>query len=133
MEARAMARSASTKKIAPRVQDAALSPLERAKAALAAGNYDAVFAEVRKQRAESRELAILAEAEPLLHQAVTFHQEKFGADDPVVAVALNNLALLLQDTNRLQEAEPLSYRYSLQPVSTRLGLHPLKPLASCCK
>jgi hypothetical protein len=47
------------KKIAPRVQDAALSPLERAKAALAAGDYDAVFAEAGKQRVESRELAIL--------------------------------------------------------------------------
>ena len=36
------------KKIAPRVQDAALSPLERAKAALTAGNYDAVFAEAEQ-------------------------------------------------------------------------------------
>ena len=90
-------------------------------------------AEAGKQRAESRELAILAEAELLLHQAVTFHQEKFGADDPAVAITLNNLALLLQYANRLQNAKPLSYRYTLQPGSTRLGLHPLKPLASCCK
>lgn len=47
------------RKIAPRVRDTALTSLERAKAALAAGDYDAVFAEAGKQRAESRELAML--------------------------------------------------------------------------
>ena len=46
-------------KIAARVQDTSLSPLERARAALAVGNYEAVFIESAKQRVESRELAIL--------------------------------------------------------------------------
>ena len=156
------------KKIAPRMQDAALSPLERAKAALSAGDYDAVFAETGKQRTESRELAILEgtaalarfrgdpqpawnekvlaafrralalsdagaqplewaqvavwvafvltdiaqyrEAEPLLRQAMKLREEMLGQDDPAVAEALNNLALLLQATNRLKEAEPLMRR-----------------------
>jgi hypothetical protein len=35
---------------------------------------------------------------------------KYGPDHPEVAAALNNLAELLQDTNRLGEAEPLSRR-----------------------
>src|SRR4029453_4249065 len=46
-------------KIAARVQDTALSPLERARAALAVGNYEAVFVESTRQRVESRELAML--------------------------------------------------------------------------
>ncbi|MFN7999618.1 MAG: tetratricopeptide repeat protein [Acidobacteriota bacterium] len=35
---------------------------------------------------------------------------KAGADHPNVATDLNNLAQLLQDTNRLAEAEPLMRR-----------------------
>jgi hypothetical protein len=34
----------------------------------------------------------------------------YGTDHPDVATALNNLALLLQATNRLAEAEPLMRR-----------------------
>jgi tetratricopeptide (TPR) repeat protein len=156
-------------KISARLKDASLSPLERAKAALAAGNYDAVFVEAAKQRAESRELAILegtaalaqfrgdpkpawnekalsafqralalsdatqplewadaavwvasvlkdlaryAEAEPLLREALTRRESKLAPNDPEIAIALNNLAQLLQATNRLAEAEPL-YRCAL--------------------
>ena len=34
----------------------------------------------------------------------------FGEQHPTVAVRLNNLAMLLQDTNRIEEAEPLMRR-----------------------
>ena len=37
-------------------------------------------------------------------------EKSFGADHPHVAVAINNLAQLLQATNRLGEAEPLMRR-----------------------
>ncbi len=157
-------------KISARLKDVSLSPLERAKAALAVGNYDAVFVEAAKQRAESRALAILegtaalaqfrgdpkpawdekalaafqralalsdataqplewadaavwvasvlkdlaryAEAEPLLREALTRRESKLAPNDPEIAIALNNLAQLLQATNRLAEAEPL-YRCAL--------------------
>ena len=39
-----------------------------------------------------------------------FDEASFGADHPKVAIRLNNLAQLLQDTNRLAEAEPLMRR-----------------------
>jgi tetratricopeptide (TPR) repeat protein len=158
-------------KISIRLKDTSLSPLERAKAALAAGNYDAVFVEAAKQRVESRELATLegtaalarfrgdpkpawnekalsafqralalsdataqpmewgsaavwvafvlndlarySEAEPLLREALTRRESKLAPDHPEIATVLNNLAQLLQDTNRLAEAEPLSRRHLL--------------------
>jgi hypothetical protein len=154
--------------ISARLKDASLSPLERAKAAMAVGNYDAVFVEADKQRVESRELAILegtaalaqfrgdpkpawnekalsafqralalsdataqplewadaavwvasvlndlaryAEAEPLLREALTRRESKLAPNDPEIAIALNNLAQLLQATNRLAEVEPLMRR-----------------------
>jgi len=37
-------------------------------------------------------------------------EKSHGPEHPDVALALNNLAQLLQTTNRLQEAEPLSRR-----------------------
>ncbi|MCA8902442.1 MAG: tetratricopeptide repeat protein, partial [Hyphomonas sp.] len=37
-------------------------------------------------------------------------EKSYGPDHPRVAIRLNNLALLLEDTNRLQEAEPLMRR-----------------------
>ncbi|MCZ6875287.1 MAG: tetratricopeptide repeat protein, partial [bacterium] len=42
-----------------------------------------------------------------MRQALEIDQNSFGNDHPEVAIDLNNLAQLLQDTNRLQEAEPL--------------------------
>nr|MBA2592262.1 tetratricopeptide repeat protein [Gammaproteobacteria bacterium] len=42
--------------------------------------------------------------------ALTIDEASFGANHPRVAIRLNNLAGLLQDTNRLQEAEPLMRR-----------------------
>jgi Tetratricopeptide repeat len=49
-------------------------------------------------------------AEPLLRRALAIDEESFGPEHPTVARDLNNLARLLQDTNRLPEAEPLSRR-----------------------
>ena len=55
-------------------------------------------------------LALYKEAEPLDREIVRIREEKLGPNDPKLATALNNLALLLQATNRLTEAEPLMRR-----------------------
>ena len=52
-------------------------------------------------------------AEPLMRRALQIDELSFGEDHPEVAIDLNNLAQLLQATNRLSEAEPLMRR-SLQ-------------------
>ncbi len=49
----------------------------------------------------------LAEAEPLMREALEIDRASYGDDHPIVAVRLNNLAQLLQDTDRLTEAERL--------------------------
>jgi tetratricopeptide (TPR) repeat protein len=43
-------------------------------------------------------------------RALAIDEQSYGKNHPSVAVRLNNLALLLQDTNRLAEAEPLMWR-----------------------
>jgi len=48
-----------------------------------------------------------AEAEPLLRRALAIDLRNHGKEAPQVAVDLNNLAQLLQATNRLREAEPM--------------------------
>ncbi len=50
------------------------------------------------------------EAEPLMRRALDIDEKSFGPDHPNVAIDLNNLASLLQATNRLDEAEPLMRR-----------------------
>ena len=45
-----------------------------------------------------------------MHHALHIDELSFGNDHPNVARDLNNLALLLKDTNRLAEAEPLMRR-----------------------
>lgn len=50
------------------------------------------------------------EAESLYRRALEIDEESFGKDHPNVARDLNNLASLLQATNRLAEAEPLMRR-----------------------
>ena len=50
---------------------------------------------------------------PLSRRALVIAEQSYGPDHPEVATALNNLAELLQDTNRLGEAEPL-YRREVQ-------------------
>jgi hypothetical protein len=54
--------------------------------------------------------ALHAEAEPLMRRALAIDEQSFGAAHPNVARDLNNLAQLLQATNRLAEAEPLMRR-----------------------
>jgi tetratricopeptide (TPR) repeat protein len=53
--------------------------------------------------------ALYAEAEPLARRALVL-SERLGANHPLVARALTNLSILLRDTNRLDEAEPLMWR-----------------------
>jgi tetratricopeptide (TPR) repeat protein len=48
--------------------------------------------------------------EPLCRWTLNLAEARFGPDHPETAVALNNLAQLLQATNRLTEAEPLMRR-----------------------
>ena len=45
-----------------------------------------------------------------MRRALAIDEKSFGPDHPNVAIDLNNLALLLQATNRLAEAEPLMRR-----------------------
>jgi tetratricopeptide (TPR) repeat protein len=59
-----------------------------------------------------RELAEWGRCEPLMRRALAIDERIFGPDHHDVAIGLNNLANLLQATNRLAEAEPL-YRRAL--------------------
>jgi hypothetical protein len=45
-----------------------------------------------------------------MRRALAIDQRRYGIDHREVASCLNNLARLLEDTNRLAEAEPLSRR-----------------------
>ncbi|MBC7816441.1 MAG: tetratricopeptide repeat protein, partial [Planctomycetaceae bacterium] len=63
-------------------------------------------------------------AEPLCRRALAMGEKSLGKDHPNVAVALNNLAQLLQSTNRPAEAEPL-FRRALAIDEQSFGLeHP---------
>ncbi|MCH7726225.1 MAG: tetratricopeptide repeat protein, partial [Planctomycetes bacterium] len=46
----------------------------------------------------------------LMRRALAIDEKSYGAEHPDVAIRLNNLAQLLQATNRLAEAEPLMRR-----------------------
>ena len=71
-----------------------------------------------------------AEAEKLKRRTLAIHEASLGQDHPYVAISLNNLAQLLQTTNRLDEAEPLMLpgardrREELRPGSHRGGNQP---------
>jgi len=54
--------------------------------------------------------AQFALAEPLFRRALAIDEASYGENYPTVAIRLNNLAGLLQSTNRLAEAEPLFRR-----------------------
>jgi nephrocystin-3 len=54
--------------------------------------------------------ALYSEAEPLMRRALAIDERSLGSDHPKVATRLNNLASLLQDTNRLEEASSLLRR-----------------------
>ncbi len=47
-----------------------------------------------------------------MHRALQIDQASYGQEHPTVAADLNNLAELLQATNRRAEAEPM-YRHAL--------------------
>jgi tetratricopeptide (TPR) repeat protein len=50
------------------------------------------------------------EAEPLLHDALTIGEKRYGFDHPDTSYLLNNLALLYVDQGKYEEAEPLYQR-----------------------
>ncbi len=56
------------------------------------------------------DIAEWSRAEPLYRRALTINEKSFGPDHHKVGINLNNLAQLLQATNRLSEAEPLMRR-----------------------
>jgi len=60
------------------------------------------------------------QAEPLYRRALAIDEQSFGTEHPEVATALNNLAQLLQATNRLSEAEPLMRR-AVEILRSSLG------------
>lgn len=62
----------------------------------------------------------LADAEPLLRQALAINEKSWGPDHPYVAINLGNLASLLRATNRPAEAEPL-FRRALAIREKSLG------------
>jgi tetratricopeptide (TPR) repeat protein len=55
-------------------------------------------------------LAEWTRAEPLQRRALAIDEQYHGAEHSEVAIRINNLAVLLQATNRLAEAEPLMRR-----------------------
>jgi len=59
--------------------------------------------------------ASYGEAEPLMQRALAIDEASYGPDHPNVARDLNNLAQLLQATNRLEEAEPLMQLHLVIP------------------
>jgi tetratricopeptide (TPR) repeat protein len=61
-----------------------------------------------------------AQAEPLYHRALAITEASLGPDHPTVGINLNNLAGLLQATNRLAEAEPF-YRRALAIAEKTFG------------
>ena len=53
------------------------------------------------------------QAEPLMRRALAIDEVSYGPEHTKVAIRLNNLAQLMQATNRLSEAESLSRRQLL--------------------
>jgi tetratricopeptide (TPR) repeat protein len=69
-------------------------------------------------------IAAFEEAEPLFRRVLEISEASYGPNHPNVARGLNNLAGLLQETNRYSEAEPL-YRRALEIDEASYGLdHP---------
>ena len=51
------------------------------------------------------------QAEPLMRRVIGLFEKHFGENHPNVAIALNNLARLLEDTGHPADAEPLARRH----------------------
>jgi tetratricopeptide (TPR) repeat protein len=65
----------------------------------------------------------LADAEPLMREALKLMEEIHGPDDPMVAIPLNNLAsLLIKDANSAEEAMSL-FRRALRIQKAEYGLN----------
>ena len=47
----------------------------------------------------------------MMRRALVIHEKIYGPEHPDVAIDLNNLALVLKHTNRLDEAEPMMRRH----------------------
>ncbi len=73
-----------------------------------------------------------------MRRALAIDEHSFGPEHPNVAIRLNNLAQLLQATNRLAEAEPLMRRalaideQSFGPEHPNVAT-PQQPGASCSR
>ena len=63
-------------------------------------------------------------AEPLIRRALAIDETVFGPGHPKVAIQLNNLGLVLLETNRFSEAEPLMRRALAIDEATLGGEHP---------
>ncbi len=72
-------------------------------------------------------------------RALAIDEKSFGPEHPNVAIGLNNLAQLLQATNRLAEAEPLMRRAlaidekSFGPEHPNVAIRPQQPGRSCSR
>ena len=67
-----------------------------------------------------------------MRRALAIDEQSYGPDHPNVAIDLNNLAQLLQATNRLGEAEPLMRRHWRLAISSRESYRPgASPPAGC--
>jgi tetratricopeptide (TPR) repeat protein len=93
------------------------SQYEQAKYRMAADNFGTAIA-LRGEDAEllrwlgqcRYSLAEWTEAEPLMRRTLAIDEKRYGPDHAGVGADLNNLAQLLQATNRLAESEPLMRR-----------------------
>jgi hypothetical protein len=113
------------RKIAPRATEASLSSLDRARAALAKGNYDEVFQAADQQKQQGRELAMLEGTAALARfrqspkpewnsRALTAFQRVMALADPNSSTeweawtdAAVSASSVLHDIARYSEAEPL--------------------------
>ena len=77
---------------------------ERGKASVDTARLMSVFSTLLYSK------GLFAEAEPFMRRALEIDESVYGSDHPEVSIDLNNLAQLLQATNRLDEAEPLIRR-----------------------
>ena len=74
-----------------------------------------------------------------MRRALAIDEKSYGPDHPDVARDLNNLATLLQATNRLGEAEPLMRRAlaidekAYGPDHPNVAIRPQQPGRSCCR
>jgi tetratricopeptide (TPR) repeat protein len=67
-----------------------------------------------------------------MRRALAIDEQSYGTEHPSVARDLNNLASLLQETNRLSEAEPLFRRALAIDEQSYGGVHPLVAVKLWC-